>query len=104
MDVETWASSAWYGCAGDEIYNVKIEVEPPLATVVGETVWHPTQNIEQKKDGSIFLTATVPDLGDVARWVLASSPYAKVVEPPELKSQIRELSRKTFEKHETKTT
>jgi predicted DNA-binding transcriptional regulator YafY len=104
MDVQTWASSAWYGCAGDEIYKVKIEVEPPLATVVGETVWHPTQNIEQKKDGSIFLTATVPDLGDVARWVLASSPYAKVVEPPELKSQIRELSRKTFEKHESKTT
>ena len=98
-DVETYASSAWYGCTGDEIYDVSLQIEPPLAKVVGETTWHHTQNIEEKKDGSIILTATVPNLGDVARWVMASSPYAKVLQPLELKEQIQDLGTSIVENH-----
>lgn len=99
QDVESYASSAWYGCAGEEIHDVAIEVKPPLARVVGETVWHPSQKIEERDNGSILLTATVPNLGDVARWVMASSPYARVIQPLELINQIHDLGEKTCENH-----
>ena len=99
QNVESYASSAWYGCTGDEIHDVAIEVEPPLAKVVGETVWHPSQKIEEREDGSILLYAKVPHLGDVARWVMASSPYARVLQPLELKQQIHELGAKASKDH-----
>jgi replicative superfamily II helicase len=76
-----------------------LKIEPPLAAVVAETTWHPTQKIEENEDGSIILSATVPNLGDVARWVMASAPYAKALEPTELKSQLYELGTSIVNSH-----
>ncbi|NLK30674.1 MAG: WYL domain-containing protein [Aminobacterium colombiense] len=99
FDVGDYASSAWYGCTGEGIHDVSLKIEPPLAAVVAETTWHPTQKIEENEDGSIILSATVPNLGDVARWVMASAPYAKALEPTELKSQLYELGTSIVNSH-----
>jgi len=99
QDIESYASSAWYSCPGEEIHEISISIEPPLAKVVGETTWHPTQEIRQEEDGSIVLTANVPNLGDVARWVMASAPYAKVLQPRALKEQLQELGMSILENH-----
>jgi predicted DNA-binding transcriptional regulator YafY len=87
-DLQSYASSAWYASAGKACEPVRIKALPPLSRVVAETVWHPSQQIEELDDGSIILSATVPDLDEVARWILASAPYALPVEPPELKERL----------------
>ncbi len=93
QDTRSYASSAWYGCSGGGRHDILINVRPPLSDVVEETNWHPTQKISHLDDGSINLKATVPNLDDIARWVMASAPYAEVVEPPSLRSRIADLGK-----------
>lgn len=85
MCMEDYASSAWYGRPGPATIPVRIRVRAPLTTAVSETVWHPTQRIVWETGESLVLEATVPDLEDVAHWVLASAPHATALDPPELR-------------------
>ena len=62
-----------------------------------EIKWHPTQQIEELPDGNVILTAEVPYLDEVARWVLAGAPNAKVIEPKELKDMVKEFAMKALE-------
>ena len=92
--VETYASSAWYGMPGPATIPVRIRVRSPLATAVSETTWHPTQRITWDDDGcALTLEAVVPNLDDVARWILASAPSAEAVEPVELRELVRKWAR-----------
>ena len=63
----------------------------PLAAIVADTKWHSTQEIEYKEDGSIILSATVPDLEEVARWAMSCAPHIEVMEPEELRKKVAEL-------------
>jgi predicted DNA-binding transcriptional regulator YafY len=94
-----FAQSAWYACPGEPCHKVTVRVRPPLADVVAETPWHFSQALEKEEGGAIRLSAKVPDLDEVARWVMASSPYAEVLEPPALREKIRTLAGETAEKH-----
>ena len=87
-DLRSYASSAWYACAGKACTPVGIKVLPPLSRVVAETVWHPSQRVEECEDGAIILRASVPDIGEVVRWMLAGAPYALPLEPPELRERL----------------
>lgn len=91
QDTRSFASSAWYGCSGGGRHKVAVRVRAPLATVVEETKWHPTQRIEHMDDGSITISAVVPDLDEIGRWVMASAPYAEVLEPLSLRESISAL-------------
>jgi len=91
QDVVSYAASAWYACSGEGLYDIRIRVRQPLGSVVEETVWHPSQKITRENDGAITLRACVPELGDVARWVMASAPYAEVLEPALLREQVEQL-------------
>ncbi len=90
--VAAFARSAWYACPGEPCHEVRIRVKPPLADVVAETRWHASQKLEKEAGGSLLLSATVPDLDEVARWVMASAPYAEVLEPAELREKIEKTS------------
>lgn len=92
-DTRAFASSAWYGCSGKGIHRIRVRVRPHLSGVIEETEWHPTQEITRLEDGSIEIGAVVPDLGEIARWVMASAPYAEVLEPDSLRSSVSELCR-----------
>ncbi len=87
-----YASSGWYAYTGDAQIKVAIKITPPLAEIVPETVWHPTQKTETHADGSITLTAHVADIGAVARWVMASAPYAQALEPQELRDAVEGMA------------
>ncbi|MDO9509338.1 MAG: WYL domain-containing protein [Thermovirgaceae bacterium] len=99
QDTRSYASSAWYGCSGGEKHDILIRVRPPLSAVVEETDWHPTQMITHMDDGSINIAATVPNLEDIARWVMASAPYAEVIEPLSLRRKIADLSSQVTNNH-----
>ncbi|HOI81223.1 MAG TPA: WYL domain-containing protein [Synergistales bacterium] len=99
QDTRSFASSAWYGCSGGARHKVAVRVRAPLASVVEETDWHPTQRIEHMEDGSITISAVVPDLGEIGRWVMASAPYAEVLEPLSLRESISALCAMVHEGH-----
>jgi predicted DNA-binding transcriptional regulator YafY len=90
--VTTYAGGAWYAFSGGKRRKVLLKVYPPMSRVVAETEWHVSQQIEERPDGNILLSAEVPHLEEVAKWVLASAPYAEVLEPAELRQRVAELA------------
>lgn len=92
-----YVSTAWHIAPGNERYFVKIKLFGSLADSMREIKWHPTQKIEELSDGGIILTAEVPYLDEVARWVLAGAPNAKVLEPEELKLIVKDFAIKVTE-------
>jgi predicted DNA-binding transcriptional regulator YafY len=98
-DIGDHAASGWYGYTGNQDYPVVIVIDPPLSEIVRETLWHPSQEFFDLPNGSVEMRATVPDIGAVARWIMASAPYASAVSPDELVERVRELSEKMEERH-----
>ena len=89
--VQDYAGSAWFAHPGELKYRIKLHFFMPLAAIVAETKWHSTQEIEYKEDGSIILSATVPDLEEVARWAMSCAPHIEVMEPVELRKKVAKL-------------
>jgi predicted DNA-binding transcriptional regulator YafY len=79
--------------------RVEIEFAPEAARSVREREWHPTQRLEERPDGSVVLKMSVQGLSEVARWVLYHAPYAKAVEPPELRALVAGHAARAAEGH-----
>jgi proteasome accessory factor B len=79
--------------------KVAIEFAKEAARTVMEREWHPTQRIEQQSNGKVTLKMTVQGIAEVARWVLYHAPYAKVLEPKELRVLVAENAAKAAATH-----
>ena len=90
--LESFAGSAWFAASGAPRYAVTLKIFPPLAQIVAETPWHATQRIEPQTDGSILLCAELPELTEMARWIMACAPCAQVLAPDELKTRVAALA------------
>ena len=91
---DDYISSAWHVIPGFAKTFIKVHITEPLAESFRELKWHPTQKIENVSDGGIILTAEVPDLYEVARWVMSGAPHIEVLEPEELKEIVQEFAEK----------
>lgn len=93
---DDYVASAWHINPGLEKHFIKLRISNPLADSLREIQWHPTQKIEDDINGDIILTAEVPYLNEVARWVLAGAPSVHVLEPDELKIMVRGFAEKAI--------
>ena len=94
---EKFTASAWYVSVGDLEHDIRLRIVEPMATVVSETPWHPTQRPVRLDKDTLGLTARVADLNEVARWVLSSAPYITVEEPAELRKMVHDLAKQMME-------
>jgi predicted DNA-binding transcriptional regulator YafY len=76
------------GQAG-EFYQVVIKFDPDTAIWIPEREWHPKQKIRKHRDGSLTLSFPAPSLYEVKRWVLQWGAGAEVIQPEELKEEIK---------------
>ena len=75
---------------GDELQDVKVRFSPYAARWVREQVWHPSQRMEEKTDGSLILSVPAADLREIKMKILQYGPEAEVLAPEELRDQIRQ--------------
>jgi len=88
FDPEDYLGRSFGMFSEGEQVQVKIEFAKEAARTVLEREWHPTQRLEPRPGGKVLLKMTVQGLPDVARWVLSHAPYAKVLEPKELREMV----------------
>ncbi|HLY72884.1 MAG TPA: transcriptional regulator [Planctomycetota bacterium] len=81
--------------------KVEIEFAKEASRTVLEREWHPTQRIEQGPGGKVTLKMTVQGLHEVARWVLYHAPYARALEPKELRSMVAANAARAAAAHKT---
>jgi predicted DNA-binding transcriptional regulator YafY len=87
----------------DELYAVKILISPAWSRYMGERIWHESQEIQKRFDGSIEITFRVAGLDEIARWVLGLGPEAFVLEPEELKQKVQEQLQSSLHQYKTGT-
>lgn len=73
---------------GDEHIKVKIVFSRHAAPYVRERMWHPSQKLENRKDGSLILSLTVSHMFELQRWILSWGEQAIVLEPQSLADKI----------------
>lgn len=93
---EEYVLSAWHVIPGNERIPVKVRITEPLAESFREVKWHPTQKVSECDEGGIILTAEVPNLYEVARWVMSGAPHIIVIEPDELKEIVIEFTQEVL--------
>lgn len=89
---DDFTSTAWHITPGREKHFFKVQLFENLANSMLEIKWHPTQKTEKLPDGSVILSAEVPNLDEVAKWCLAGAPNIRIIEPEELKAKIKEFA------------
>jgi predicted DNA-binding transcriptional regulator YafY len=74
---------------GDPVTAV-IHFSPSAARRVRNRRWSATQEIEEHDDGSLTLTIETSGRDDVVRWVLSFGSEAELLEPVELRDELRD--------------
>ncbi|MDB4931030.1 MAG: helix-turn-helix type 11 domain protein [Myxococcaceae bacterium] len=70
------------------VEDVEIEVEAAHARWVLERRIHPSQQVEERTDGSLLVRLRVDGLHEVTDWVLSLGEYAEVIRPPALRERV----------------
>ncbi len=73
-----------------EPIELKVLFSPEVARYIKERVWAKGQKISDREDGSVMLELTTSGWIDIKRWVMSFGADAVVVEPEELRKEIRE--------------
>ena len=71
--------------------RVKILFNKAVAGVVRDQIWFPGQSIEEREDGGLILSFPVVDFREVIRDVLRFGADAEVLEPAELRGQVKDI-------------
>jgi len=69
--------------------NVVIRFSPFQSQWIREHQWHPSQKIEELKDGSLILKMQVGALDAIKRWVMRYGSEAEALEPQELREMLQ---------------
>ena len=88
-----------YSPTGDDV-AVRLRLRP-AARWIAE--YYATADVEEQEDGGVELTLPARQLGWVARLLLRVGDDAEVVEPPELREEVRDLARETLIRYGHKT-
>lgn len=93
--LDAYLGNAWRMIRGDEDYDIELHFTPEIAGVIAETVWHRTQKLEHRRDGTLIFRATVSGLDEIVWWILSMGPSCRVVAPDELVKRVASLASKT---------
>lgn len=92
FDPEAYFAGTFQVSERGERHKVRVQFFDLAARLVAEKVWHPSQKLTRKKDGSVVLQLVLADLDEVASWVLSFGPSALVLGPPALRQQVAEAA------------
>lgn len=83
--------------------HVEIEFTPDTAPYVQERVWHPSQAVDCRPDGSVILEFDVCTDAALRSWILSFGPSVRVRSPAHLADEIAAASSKTRELYRPRT-
>lgn len=85
--------SSWGIVHGDEV-AVRVRFSKAAAARVKESIWHPSQRVEDQPDGTLLFTVQVAGTLEITPWILSWGAEAEVLSPPELRQHVAEIARR----------
>jgi predicted DNA-binding transcriptional regulator YafY len=74
---------------GEKEIKVQLRFSPEVATYIAERLWHPSQRIARRRDGSVDLHMKTRGWKELVRWVLSWQPDVKIIAPRALQQRVR---------------
>lgn len=78
-----------FGLFYDDPFTLKVRFPAEEVRYIKERQWSKDQEITELEDGSIVLTMKTSGWYDVMRWVFSFGPNAEVIEPKEMRDEIK---------------
>ena len=88
LSLEGLLTSSWGVIWGEET-EVKLKFSSKVARRVKESVWHPSQVIENLPDGGCLLTVRVGSTLEMTPWIRGWGPDVEVIEPITLRDEFK---------------
>ena len=88
FDVDQFMQTS-FGVFQGQPVHVKVHFTSDAAGYVKEKVWHVSQKLCEKKDGSVILEVDVAGTKEIKHWILRWGSQAQVIEPGSLREEIR---------------
>ncbi|MCY3627394.1 MAG: transcriptional regulator [Gammaproteobacteria bacterium] len=102
FSVQKHLEKSWDIMLGPETHVV-ILFGPRIAPLIREVNWHPTQQIQELKDGVLHFEVTVAGWREIGWWVLSWGDEATVVKPKALQKWVVQTVRKMVELYTNET-
>ncbi len=92
FDITRLLSSSWGIIWGEET-KIKLKFSPRVSRRIKETIWHPSQKIQDLEGGGCVMTLQVGSILEITPWVRSWGPDVEVIEPRELREAFGEYAR-----------
>lgn len=96
FNIEKYLENVW-GIMRGEQYQVKIEFDAFQAKWIRERPLKEGEEIREAEGGGLIFTCNVSGLTEITQWVMSFGSHAKVLEPEELRNEIKEEIKKLKE-------
>jgi predicted DNA-binding transcriptional regulator YafY len=88
LSIEEFLKSS-FGVFHGPLTRVKIRFAKQIAGYITEKVWHPSQSVTLRADGSVLFEVEVAGTEEIKHWVLKWGARAEVLTPLSLREEIR---------------
>jgi len=100
FSIERYLGNAWHLIPepGPD-QDVVVRFSPLVARNVAEVVWHKTQQLCHREDGSLDFHVRVSGIREISWWIMGYGDQAEVLRPPALRQLIAERAAKLVERY-----
>ncbi len=88
-----------FGVYEEKARAVEAHFNAALAPIIAERVWHPSQKLRIRRDGSLVLTARLGGRYEFIGWVLSWGSGANLVRPAEWREELADHVRELGEQY-----
>lgn len=78
-----------FGLVTDQPMQIKIRFDRELAHLIRDRIWRPGQTMLTEPDGSVLLSFEAAGTLEILAWILSCGPHAELLEPPELRKELK---------------
>lgn len=88
FDPQVYLASSWGIMRGEKETEVVLQFSPAVDSRVKESMWHPSQAVDDLENGGCLLTLRVTEVREMVPWIRSWGPDVEVLEPPALREEI----------------
>ena len=93
FSIEAYLKGSFGVFNAKESHNVRIQFDAFAAQLVRERAWHPSQKMQDTKDGGLELQLRLSSLEEIEPWVLSWGKHAKAIAPEILRRRVYDIAR-----------
>ena len=90
FDAQAFFKDAFGISQAEKPWRVRLLFAKEVATYVRERVWHPSQRLHERRDGSLEMRLATSGRKELTRWILSWMPHVRVLAPLELHERVRQ--------------